>query len=100
MTLIAHTDIKASRKQRQCDWCEEAIDKGKSYIRQRYGGSDGPGVVRWHPQCYLAFSRLPYEYQEDSLFYTPYTRGCNCYKDESESCNTPEFHVQEMKVNK
>jgi len=97
VTLISQQEVKAARRQHRCDWCETAINAGEPYTRQRYGGSDGPGVLRWHPECIAALDRLTHYEQEHSLFYAPYTRGCTCDRFDAARCNSQEFHAQEAK---
>jgi hypothetical protein len=52
-----HTSVKASRKERHCDWCAEMIEIGQPYESYRWAdGSDG-GTVRMHPECYAAMQQ-------------------------------------------
>ena len=47
----ADQSILASSKRRACDWCGEAIEVGRPYVRWRWFGGDSPATVRVHPEC-------------------------------------------------
>jgi hypothetical protein len=72
---IAHETIRAARKPHQCDWCNETIEEGQSYVRQR--NKDGADIWTWraHPECHDAASRVPC-YDIDHHTGVQHARGC------------------------
>lgn len=50
--------IKASKKQRCCDWCLEHIEIGQPYERWRGFDARDAYTVRVHPECAVASNRL------------------------------------------
>lgn len=86
MTLLAHDEIKAAKKQHRCDWCNEPIDVGQPYVRQR--SVDGRDVYTWraHPECYEAAGTLDNGDRECEAYVT-HARGCT--GDIHEPCDCP-----------
>lgn len=77
MMNIAHDVIGAARKRHRCDWCNEDIAIGESYVRQR--NKDGADVWTWkaHVECNRAAATL----SSGDLEYSGgvnHTRGCAC----------------------
>jgi|688.fasta_scaffold2386605_1 hypothetical protein len=73
--------IKAAKKAHQCSWCGERIEIGETYIRYRWFGDDGAGVVKEHPECFDAMNEMidfegEIEFQPGDC-----PRGCNCGHD-------------------
>lgn len=79
MTNIAHDEVKAARKAHVCDWCNEAIEIGQPYVRQR--NKDGRDVWTWraHPECSKAASTLD-SFDLEMVAGETMTRGCTCPK--------------------
>jgi hypothetical protein len=92
VTLISHDEVKAARKVHRCDWCENDIAVGESYIRQRIADARDVHTTKMHSECWGAFKRLPRHEQEESYCNT-YTRGCTCDKYDAHRCDTPQFHT-------
>ncbi len=82
MTNIAHEEIKAARRAHRCDWCNETIDEGQPYVRQR--NKDGADVwtYRAHPECMHASGSLSSMELECEATVT-HRRGCTCDRFEN-----------------
>lgn len=89
-TLIDEVTIKAARKEHRCNWCQEAIEVGTSYVRQRLVDGSDAWVFRAHPECDAAFSSLDRIDQETACTYgETYTRGCTCERGDTLCDRTP-----------
>jgi hypothetical protein len=75
-------DVKAARKQYQCDWCWESINCGEPYTK--WFTFEDRVTVRMHPECYEAAGKVDL----DGELPTPgtYRRGCWC-QERPEDCN-------------
>lgn len=84
MTNIAHEEVKAARKTHRCNWCNEDIEAGQPYVRQR--NKDGADVWTWkaHPECYAASSTLD-QFDREMVAGEDCTRGCTCPKGSHET---------------
>lgn len=87
-TLLEEVTIKAARKAHRCNWCNEAIEVGTSYVRQRLVDGHEAWTYRSHPECDKAFASLDYMEQETACGLS-YTRGCTCEKGDTFCDRTP-----------
>lgn len=80
MSTIGEMTINAARKRHQCDWCNERIEVGDSYVRYLWLDAAGDAQpTKLHPECRRAVSAMAR--QEGSNFeWTPgdFARGCCC----------------------
>lgn len=74
-----HTNVKASRKRRQCDWCGEWVEIGEPYRAYSYRDEGEQCRVTMHPECCEAMQRLSIE-NRGWIDWGPgeFSRGCNC----------------------
>lgn len=73
MTAIAYKPAIVARKQHQCWWCGQAIERGETYSGWTWV-DDGPARVRVHLECEKAWQRIGYEEVGSAEF----SRGCLC----------------------
>lgn len=77
--------IRKARKEYDCQWCGEKINKGKEYESWAWVDGGDISTVRVHQECAEAWGNAPLQLREE---YTPYEqgRGCSCaYPEECES---------------
>ena len=77
MDSISCETIARARKVHLCDWCNESIEVGESYVRQR--NKDGRDVWTWreHLECSRAAETLSADDLENSVGIV-FSRGCTC----------------------
>ena len=90
MTFSDHRRVKRTRKPYRCVWCGERIDAGQSCDVVSGTTEDNEiASMRWHPECYAALSRLPYD-ERDSWEWGDFLRGCTCQAGFECTCKTQE----------
>jgi hypothetical protein len=80
VTSTTPETIKAARKPYRCDWCDERIEVGGSYVRWRYFDARDAVTCRLHPECRAAQNRWVREDSSWNTEWTPgdFARGCTC----------------------
>ena len=74
-----------ARKEHQCRFCCEPIDKGERYWRVAYGpwnvpGADYPWVLKLHGWCSLKLAAIPWEDHFEENF-DVVSIGCEYFND-------------------
>lgn len=57
MSTFGERTIKAARKNHDCHWCNERINKGESYHIWKGIYEDDFSVFKTHPECNAAVNR-------------------------------------------
>lgn len=79
MSMTTPQTIKAARKQKQCDWCNEHIEVGSSYVRYRWFDGADAVTTSMHPECMKASRDFAHR-EPRGCEWTPgeFARGCCC----------------------
>lgn len=87
MSAIGEQTVKAARKRHQCDWCNERIEVGGSYVRYLWKDAGDVQPTKLHPECRSAVSAMA-RLEGSNFEWTPgeFARGCCC---ESGACECP-----------
>ena len=76
MGIELHTDKKVIvRKQHQCCWCGEIIEKGDAAYYRKYKSDGDFRSDHMHPECYVALGDLDNFYAEEGWCPGDYPRG-------------------------
>lgn len=54
MATFHERSVTRARKQYQCEWCGELVEKGSPYRSYRWAEDGDAGTVRLHPECSAA----------------------------------------------
>lgn len=68
--------VKAARKRKQCDWCNEWIEVGQPKVY--YFDYDEKVGAHLHPECHVAVFRADLAWDDELPPPGTYRRGCWC----------------------
>ena len=73
---IGNATTRVALKQHYCWWCGEKIEPGEEYYRWVWKDDGELLPTKVHPECRVAWSKLPYD--EAEVEQGEFARGCLC----------------------